>query len=176
MNDRPYIAGLADATPDIHPEAYVAPGAVVVGKVRLGRAVNVWYNAVLRGEDEVVEIGEECNLQDLSCFHADPGLPAVLEPRVSVGHRATVHGAYVETGSLVGIGASVLNGARIGAGALVAAGALVPPGKKIPPGVLAAGVPARVVRELSDADRAAFAGTVDGYLKKAERHRAARPL
>ncbi|MER7211183.1 gamma carbonic anhydrase family protein [Streptosporangium sp. NPDC000239] len=174
MNASPYVAALdGDATPLIHPEAYVAPGAVIVGRVRLGRAANVWYGSVLRGDDELIEVGEECNIQDLCCLHADPREPAVLEDRVSLGHKAMVHGAHVETGALIGIGAIVLGGARIGAGSLVAAGALVGPGKRIPAGVLVAGVPGRVVRELTDEDRASFARTPDNYVAKAARHRAA---
>ncbi|MCG5215349.1 gamma carbonic anhydrase family protein [Streptosporangium soli] len=177
MKDHPYVASLGtDTFPDIHPEAYVAPGAVVVGKVRLDRAANVWYCSVLRGEDEAIEVGEECNIQDLCCLHADPGEPAVLEPRVSLGHKAMVHGAYVETGALIGIGAIVLGGARVGAGSLVAAGALVPPGRKIPAGVLAAGMPAKILRDLTDEDRASFAGTPDTYIAKAALHRGARPV
>ncbi|MFF0312465.1 gamma carbonic anhydrase family protein [Streptosporangium sp. NPDC004379] len=177
MTTDPYIASLdGDAAPSIHPDAYVAPGAVVVGRVRLGRAASVWYGSVLRGDDERIEVGEECNVQDLCCLHADPGEPTVLEPRVSLGHKAMVHGAHVETGALVGIGAIVLGGARIGAGSLVAAGALVGPGKKIPAGVLVAGVPGRIVRELTDDDRASFARTPDNYAAKAARHRAAVPV
>ncbi|MFC4591334.1 gamma carbonic anhydrase family protein [Sphaerisporangium corydalis] len=172
----PYIAALDTGAPSVHPEAYVAPGAVVVGRVRLGRGTSVWYGAVLRGEDEAVDVGDECNIQDLCCLHADPGLPAVLADRVSLGHRAVVHGARVESGALVGIGAIVLNGAVIGAGSLVAAGCVVTPGKKIPAGVLVAGVPGTVVRELTDRDRASFAATPDAYLAKAARHRAARPV
>ncbi|GII87665.1 gamma carbonic anhydrase family protein [Sphaerisporangium siamense] len=172
----PYIASLDADTPSIHPEAYVAPTAVVVGRVRLGRAASVWYGAVLRGDDEAIEVGEECNVQDLCCLHADPGLPAVLEDRVSLGHRAVVHGAHVGTGALVGIGAVVLNGARVGAGSLIAAGCVVPPGRHVPAGVLFAGVPGSVVRELTDADRSTFARTPDNYMAKAARHRAASPL
>ncbi|OUC99420.1 gamma carbonic anhydrase family protein [Streptosporangium minutum] len=177
MDTSPYIAALdGDATPQIHPEAYIAPGAVVVGRVRLGRAANVWYGSVLRGDDELIEVGEECNIQDLCCLHADPREPAVLEPRVSLGHKAMVHGAHVETGALVGIGAIVLGGARIGAGSLVAAGALVGPGKRIPAGVLVAGVPGKIIRELTDDDRDSFARTPDNYMAKAARHRAAVPV
>src|SRR5690606_13237034 len=135
-----YIAALDDgAVPEIHPDAYVAPGAVVVGKVSIGRASSIWYGSVVRADSERIEIGEECNIQDLCCLHADPGEPAILEPRVSLGHKAMVHGAYVESGALIGIGAIVLGGARVGAGTLVAAGALIGPGKKIPAGVLVAG-------------------------------------
>jgi len=168
-----YVGSLGEAEPDIHPQAWVAPGAVVIGKVRLGRGSSVWYGSVLRGDDEEIIVGEDCNIQDLCCLHADPGTPAVLEDRVSLGHKAMVHGAHVETGALIGIGAIVLNGARIGAGTLVAAGALVGPGKKIPSGVLVAGVPGRVVRELTDDDRLVLEHTWRIYTKKAEHHRTA---
>lgn len=168
-----YLGSLGEDRPEIDPEAWVAPGAVVVGRVTLGRASSVWYGSVLRADDEEVVVGDECNIQDLSCMHSDPGLPAVLEDRVSLGHKAMVHGAYVETGSLIGIGAIVLNGARIGSGTLIAAGALVPPGKKIPSGVLVAGTPGKIVRELTDDDRRVLEHTPDTYVNKARRHRTA---
>lgn len=170
----PYVGSLGEDEPRIHSDAWVAPGAVVVGRVTLGRESNVWYGSVLRAEDERIVVGEECNIQDLSCLHCDPGCPAILEDRVSLGHRAMVHGAHVESGSLIGIGAIVMNGARIGAGSLVAAGALVPPGKKIPSGVLVAGVPGKIVRELDDNDRLTLAHTPDVYVAKAAQHRRAR--
>jgi carbonic anhydrase/acetyltransferase-like protein (isoleucine patch superfamily) len=165
------IGSLDDAVPDLHPEAWIAPGAVVVGAVRLGRAASVWYGAVLRADDDEIVVGAECNIQDLSCLHVDAGQPVVLEDRVSLGHRATVHGAHVGAGSLIGIGAIVLGGARIGAGCLVAAGAVVLPGRLFPAGVLIAGVPGRVVRELTDADRGVFADTSAQYVRRAARHR-----
>ncbi|MEV5410908.1 gamma carbonic anhydrase family protein [Thermopolyspora sp. NPDC052614] len=171
-----YIAALDDAEPEIHPEAFVAPGAMIIGRVRLGRATSVWYGSVLRADRERIEIAEECNIQDLCCLHSDPGEPAILESRVSLGHKAVVHGAYVETGALIGIGATVLGGARIGAGSLVAAGAVVTPGARIPAGVLVAGVPGRVLRELTDTDRASFANTPDTYMAVAERHRKAKRI
>src|SRR5437879_547027 len=171
-----FHGALGEYEPDIHPDAWVAPGAVIVGRVTLGRAANVWYGSVLRGDDEEIVVGEECNIQDLSCLHSDPGEPAVLEDRVSLGHKAMVHGAYVETGSLIGIGAIVLGGARIGAGSLIAAGALVGPGKKVPAGVLVAGVPGKIVRELNDDDRAVLAYTPETYVRKARQHREARSL
>lgn len=167
------IGSLGGVGPDVHPEAWIAPGAVVIGSVRLGRAASVWYGAVLRAEEDEIIIGPECNIQDLCCLHVDPGEPAVLEERVSLGHHATVHGAHVGAGALIGIGAIVLGGARIGAGTLVAAGTVVPPAREFPAGVLVAGVPGRVVRELTDDDRAVFAGTAAGYVARAVRHRAA---
>jgi carbonic anhydrase/acetyltransferase-like protein (isoleucine patch superfamily) len=162
---------LGDRVPVIDPEAWVAPGAVLVGAVRLGPGASVWYGSVLRADEDEIVVGAECNIQDLCCLHVDAGQPAVLEDRVSLGHRAMVHGAHVGTGALIGIGAIVLGGARIGAGSLVAAGAVVPPGRQIPAGVLVAGVPGRVVRELTEADRAVFADTAASYVRRAQVHR-----
>jgi carbonic anhydrase/acetyltransferase-like protein (isoleucine patch superfamily) len=167
------IGALGADVPSLHPEAWVAPGAVIVGKVTLGRASSVWYGSVLRADDAEIVVGAECNIQDLCCLHVDAGEPAVLEDRVSLGHHVTVHGAHVETGALIGIGAIVLGRARVGAGTLVAAGTVVLPGTQLPAGVLAAGVPCRVVRELTDADRASFAQTAANYVRKAARHRGA---
>ena len=167
------VGSLGDDRPVIHPEAWVAPGAVLVGRITLGRASSVWYGSVLRADDDEIVVGAECNIQDLCCLHVDAGEPAVLEDRVSLGHRATVHGAYVEAGALIGIGAVVLGRARIGAGTLIAAGTVVLPGKIVPPGVLVAGVPGRIVRELTEADRLSFAETPEHYVQRAARHRAA---
>ena len=171
---RRLVGSLPGREPRIHPEAWVAPGAVVVGSVTLGRAASVWYGSVLRADEDEIIVGAECNIQDLCCLHVDAGEPAVLEDRVSLGHRAMVHGAHVETGALIGIGAVVLGRARIGAGSLIAAGAVIPPGTIVPAGVLVAGVPGRVIRELTDADRDTFAGTASGYTERAGRHRGVR--
>ena len=168
------VGALDDAVPSIDPDAWVAPGAVVVGRVRLGPRASVWYGSVLRADEDEITVGAGCNVQDQCCLHVDPGEPVILEDRVSLGHRAVVHGAHVESGALIGIGAVVLGGARVGAGALVAAGAVVTPGMRIPAGVLAAGVPARIRRELTAADRAPVAGTAERYVRRSARHRGAR--
>ncbi|HET9898372.1 MAG TPA: gamma carbonic anhydrase family protein [Streptosporangiaceae bacterium] len=168
------IGSLAGLSPAVHPEAWIAPGATVIGAVSIGRGASIWYGAVLRADDDSIWISDECNIQDLCCFHVDAGQPAVLEPRVSVGHHATVHGATIGTGALIGIGATVLGGARIGPGALVAAGAVVRPGAVVPAGVLYAGVPGRVVRELTDDDHARLERTALGYVARAQRHRQVR--
>ena len=167
------IGTLDGSGPVIHPSAWVAPGAVLVGRVTLGQLASVWYGAVLRADDDEIVVGPECNIQDHCCLHADDGEPVLLAERVSLGHRAMVHGARVETGALIGIGAIVLGRARVGAGALVAAGAVVLPGVTVPAGVLFAGVPGRVVRELTDADRLSIAKTPAHYVECAARHRAA---
>ncbi|MDA8369508.1 MAG: gamma carbonic anhydrase family protein [Nocardiopsaceae bacterium] len=156
--------------PRVHPDAWLAPGVTVVGRVRIGAESSVWYGSVLRADTEEIVVGERCNIQDQCGLHADPGEPAILSDRVSLGHKAMVHGAVVEEGALIGIGAIVLGGARVGAGALVAAGALVPPGKSVPPGTLWAGVPGKVIRELTDADRAGFAETPEKYAHYAREH------
>ena len=165
------LGSLDDSVPSVHPEAWIAPGAVVVGRVTVGRAASVWYGSVLRADDDEIVVGPECNVQDLCCLHVDAGQPILLEERVSVGHHATVHGAHVAEGALIGIGAVVLGGARVGSGALVAAGCVVRPGARVPAGVLFAGVPGRVVRELTDADRETFATSAARYVARAARHR-----
>ncbi|MFN3369424.1 MAG: gamma carbonic anhydrase family protein [Thermus sp.] len=133
-----------DKLPRVHPSAFIAPGAYVVGEVEVGEGASIWFAAVVRGDLERVVIGPGSNVQDGAVLHADPGFPCLLGAGVTVGHRAVVHGAVVEEGALVGMGAVVLNGARVGRNAVVGAGAVVPPGMEIPEGTLALGVPARV--------------------------------
>jgi carbonic anhydrase/acetyltransferase-like protein (isoleucine patch superfamily) len=157
-------------------DAFVAPGAVVVGRVRIGARSSVWYGSVLRGDDEEILVGEDTNVQDLSLMHADPGFPAVLGNRVTVGHRAIVHGATVEDDVLVGMGAILLNGARIGSGSVVAAGAVVTPGTEVPENSLVAGLPGKVLREARDSDREMIQNAFESYVRKAGVHREADPL
>ncbi|MCS6869545.1 MAG: gamma carbonic anhydrase family protein [Thermus sp.] len=133
-----------EKTPRVHPTAFLAPGAYLVGEVEVGEGASIWFGAVVRGDLERVVVGPGTNVQDGAVLHADPGFPCLLGPGVTVGHRAVVHGAVVEEGALIGMGAVVLNGARIGKGAVVGAGAVVPPGMEVPEGMLALGVPARV--------------------------------
>ncbi len=165
------IGALDEAVPAIDPTAWIAPGAVVVGRVSLGQRASVWYGSVLRADEDEIVVGADCNIQDQCCLHVDPGEPVVLGARVSLGHRATVHGAEVAAGALIGIGAIVLGRARIGEGALIAAGTVVRPGQQVPAGVLVAGVPGRIVRELTDEDRRSFADTAENYSRRAARHR-----
>lgn len=166
----PMVRALGPHRPQLHASAWVAPGAVVIGRVTVGADSSIWYGCVLRADREDIRIGDRVNIQDLSCLHSDPGEPAVLEDDVTVGHRAVVHGAHIGTGALIGIGAVVLGGATVGAGALVAAGAVVRPGVEIPAGHLAAGVPAKVIRPLTDAERATVQQTPAEYAKTAVVH------
>ena len=152
--------------PEVHPTAFVAENATLVGAVRVGPRASIWFAAVVRADLEFIEIGEGTNVQDGAVLHADPGDPTRLGPWVTVGHRAVVHGATVEEGALIGIGAVVLNGARVGARAVVGAGAVVPPGMTIPPGMLALGVPARVVRPVDPPENAwRYAALAERYRK-----------
>lgn len=156
----------------IHPTAFIHPEAVVLGRVSLGAASSVWPSAVLRGDTDRIEIGDESNVQDGAVLHCDEGVPCIIGRRVTIGHRAVVHGAVVEDGALIGIGAVVLNRARIGAGSLVAAGAVVVEGTVVPPNSLVVGVPAKVKGELSDELRARVANGHKAYVELAARHRA----
>ena len=132
----------------IHPSAFIAPNATVLGNVTLGADASIWYGCVVRGDSEAIEIGEETNIQDLTVMHADPGSPCRIGRRVAVGHRAILHACVVEDLCLIGMGSIILNNARIGTGSVVAAGAVVPEGMIVPPGSVVMGVPARVVRSV----------------------------
>ncbi|WP_292895856.1 gamma carbonic anhydrase family protein [Nitratireductor sp.] len=129
---------------------WIAPDASVIGRVRLGRNAGIWFGAVLRGDNEPIEIGENTNIQEHSVLHTDIGFPLTIGPGCTIGHRAILHGCRIGENSLVGMGAIVLNGAEIGRNCLVGAGALVTENKKIPDNSLVVGSPARVVRELDD--------------------------
>ena len=162
--------------PRVADDAFVAPAAVVVGRVRIGARSSVWYGSVLRGDDEEIVIGDDTNVQDLSMMHADPGYPAVLGDRVTVGHRAIVHGATVEDDVLIGMGAILLNDARIGSGSVIAAGAVVTPGAEIPPASLVAGIPAKVLRPVRDSDTAMIVHAFESYVRKSGVHRRVEAL
>ena len=127
---------------------WVAPTAVLIGRVRLERDASVWWGAILRGDNEPITVGRGSNVQDGCVLHADPGLPLMIGPDVTVGHLAMLHGCTIGEGSLIGIGAIVLNGAKVGRRCLIAAGALVPEGKEIPDDSLVMGRPGKVVGEV----------------------------
>lgn len=169
--DAVHAPGLARA-PRVAATAWVHPSATLIGDVTLADDVSVWPGAVLRGDRDAIVVGVESNVQDGAVLHCDPGMPCRIGARVTIGHRAVVHGCTVEDGALVGIGAIVLNGAVVGAGSLVAAGAVVGEGQVIPPDSLVVGVPARVVKALSDAQRARVRGGVATYVRLKELYRA----
>ncbi|HEU5139976.1 MAG TPA: gamma carbonic anhydrase family protein, partial [Bacillales bacterium] len=141
---------LGEKRPKVHSSTYIAPGAHVIGDVELQEKTTVWFNAVLRGDNDTITIGKGSNVQDGTVVHVDEGFPVKVGENVIVGHNVTLHGCTVNDGALIGMGATVLNGAVVGQGALVAAGALVPQGMVIEPETLVAGVPAKVIRKLKD--------------------------
>jgi len=157
---------------DVDPEAWIAPGAVVVGDVAIGARSSVWYGCVVRGDLEPVRIGCDTNVQDLTLVHVDRGLPARVGDRVTIGHRCVVHGCTVGDDAVVGMGAVLLSGCRIGDGALVAAGAVVLEGFVVPAGAIAAGVPARIRGEVTPELRARFDAGVRTYVDSARRYAA----
>ena len=145
---------------------YVAPGAIVAGSIVLENNVNIWFNVVIRADNDVVHIGEDTNIQDGSVLHCDPGFPLTIGKRVTVGHKVMLHGCSVGDGALIGINSVILNGAKIGAGSLIGANSLVSEGKEIPPGVLAVGSPAKVVRELKPEQIAGILRIADSYVAR----------
>ena len=156
---------------NIHPTAFIAPGAVVLGDVTLGPHASVWYTAVLRGDTAPIAVGESSNIQDGTIIHVDAGVPATVGARVGVGHRVVLHGCTVEDECLIGMGSVLLNHVHIGQGSVVAAGAVVPEGLRVPPGSVLVGVPARVTRQVDDELRARIRATWEHYVREAERHR-----
>jgi carbonic anhydrase/acetyltransferase-like protein (isoleucine patch superfamily) len=155
----------------IDPTAYIAPGAVVLGDVHVGRDSSIWYNAVVRGDAERLRIGDETNIQDLSMVHADPGIPCLIGSRVTAGHRVILHGCVVEDDCLIGMGAILLNGVRVGRGSIVGAGAVLLEGTEVPPGSLVVGMPGRVLREVDESMRARIGLSWRHYVEQARRHR-----
>jgi carbonic anhydrase/acetyltransferase-like protein (isoleucine patch superfamily) len=148
---------------------FVAPNATVIGSVALGDAASVWFNAVLRGDNDWLRIGARSNVQDGAILHTDPGLELVVGDGVTIGHRVMLHGCTVGDNALIGIGSTVLNGARIAANSIVGAHALVTEGKEFPGGTLILGAPARVARELSDDEIAMISKSADIYVDNAKR-------
>ena len=146
------IIAVGDRVPDISGSAWIAPSATVAGAVTIGPDTGVFYGAVLRADLEAVSVGTGSNVQDTAVVHADPGYPARIGDGVSIGHGAVLHGCTVQDGCLIGMNATVLNGAVIGEGSLVAAGAVVLVGTVVPPRSLVAGLPAKVRRELTEAE------------------------
>jgi carbonic anhydrase/acetyltransferase-like protein (isoleucine patch superfamily) len=155
----------------IHPDAFIAPGAVVLGDVSLGRDASIWYNCVVRADMAPVSVGDETNLQDLTMVHVDEGVPCTIGRRVGVGHRAILHGCTVEDDVLVGMGAILLNGVHVGTGSVIGAGAVLPEGTRVPAGSLVLGVPGRIVRPVDDELAARIRSTCAHYVALARRHR-----
>lgn len=165
------IYALDGDRPETSPESefFVAPGAHVIGRVRLGRNANIWFGSVLRGDNEWMTIGENTNIQDNCTLHSDPGFPLTIGAGCTIGHGAIVHGCTIGENSLIGMGATVLNGARIGKNSIVGANALVTEGKEFPDNSLIVGAPAKVARTLDDAAVAGLKAAAEHYVANARR-------
>jgi carbonic anhydrase/acetyltransferase-like protein (isoleucine patch superfamily) len=152
-------------------EYYVAPSAQLIGSVRLGHEASIWFNVVIRADNDWIEIGDGSNVQDGSVIHTDPGLPVIVGRNATIAHMAFLHGCTVADDAMVANGAMVLDRARIGRYSIVAAGALVPPDKIIPDGVVVVGSPAKVVREVTDEDRRRIAHAAEVYRARGREYR-----
>jgi carbonic anhydrase/acetyltransferase-like protein (isoleucine patch superfamily) len=155
----------------LHPTAWVAPSADVMGDVSLAEHASVWYQCVLRGDIGPIVIGPRSNIQDLTMVHVDEGVPCTIGADVGVGHRCVLHGCTIEDSCLIGMGSVLLNNVHVGTGSVIGAGAVVTEGMQIPPGSLVLGVPAKVVRPVDEVLRGRIRLTAEHYIELARRHR-----
>src|SRR5216683_53979 len=163
---------LGGKRPNVHPDAYIAPTAVLIGDVVVEAGASVWFGAVLRGDEAQIRVGQGANVQDNAVLHCAENLPTVLEPNASVGHSAQLEGCVVERGAVVGMGATMLQRSRLGAGSMLAAGAVLGEGKSVPAGHLAAGVPATVRKPLDGSSQSWVGTAAKHYQDRAVRYRA----
>lgn len=161
---------LDDLAPKLGDGAWAAPSADLIGDVRLGARASVWFQAVIRADNTPILVGEDSNIQDGTVAHSDPGAPLTIGDRVTVGHQAIVHGCTIADDCLIGMGARILNGARLAPECLVGAGALITEGRSFESGCLIVGVPARVVRPLTDEEKASIRLSAAHYAEKASRY------
>ncbi len=166
------IFSIGDRQPEFRGEHhYIAHDATLVGSITIEHEASVWFQVVIRAENDRVHLGEGCNVQDGSVLHVDPGFPLTLGRMVTIGHKVMLHGCTVGEGSLVGINSVVMNGARIGKGSLIGANTLIPEGKEIPDGVLVLGSPGKVVRELRSHERDNLFKIAQGYIERSRWYR-----
>jgi carbonic anhydrase/acetyltransferase-like protein (isoleucine patch superfamily) len=165
------IYELGDRKPTFRGDYFVAPNAAVIGTVVMEPNSSVWFNVSIRGDNDVITLGENVNVQDNSVIHTDGGIPVILERNVSVGHLVMLHGCTIRENSLIGIGAIVLNRATVGRNCLIGAGALIPEGKTIPDGSLVLGVPGKVVRALTPEEIAMNTWIAEHYVERAQTYR-----
>ena len=150
--------------------AWAAKNAILTGDLTLGEDTGIWFSCVLRGDDAPIVIGRRTNVQDLTMIHADPGVPYTIGDEVTIGHRCVLHGASVGSRSLIGMGAVLLSGSVVGENAIVAAGAVVREGFEVPSGTLVAGVPAKIVRDVTEAERCSILESAEEYVHKVRRY------
>ena len=157
--------------PVIANSSYIAPSADLIGWVEIGEQASIWFNVVLRGDNELIHIGNRSNVQDCSAMHTDPGCPITIEDDVTIGHSTMLHGCHIKSGSLVGIGSVILNNAVVGENCLVGANALITENKVFPAGMLILGSPAKIVRELTELEIEGLKGPTESYVNKIPRYR-----
>ena len=163
---------LGGLRPQVHPDAYIAPTAVLIGDVHIAAGASVWFGAVLRGDEAPITVGEGANIQDNVVIHCAVNMPTIIESNATVGHSAQLEGCVVEQGALVGMGATMLQRSRLGKGSMLAAGAVLQEGEHIPPGQMAAGVPARIKKPLDGSSQRWVATSAQHYRDRAIRYRA----
>ena len=163
---------LGGRRPRVHPDAYIAPTAVLIGDVEVEKDASVWFGAVLRGDESTITVQQGANVQDNVVIHCAENLPTVIERDATIGHAAQLEGCVVERGALVGMGATMLQRSRLGAGSMLAAGAVLPEGMHVPPGQLAAGVPATIKKEIGGSSNSWVATAAQHYRQRAVRYRA----
>ena len=160
------IYSLGDLVPKIAEDAYVADSAIIIGSVRIASKASVWYGTVLRGDNDLIEIGERSNIQDGTVIHVDKNTPTKIGKNVSIGHGAMVHGCTIDDGSLVGIGSVILDNARIGKNSLVGAKSLVTEGKIFPDDSLILGSPAKLIRTLTEQEISRLFANAEIYVNR----------
>lgn len=165
------IYALGDKTVSCTEAAWIAPSAQLIGDVTVQRDASIWFNVVVRGDNDPIVIGEESNIQDLAMLHTDAGVPLTVGRRCTVGHQAILHGCIIGDHCLIGMGAVVMNHAKIGANCIIGSHALIPEGKEIPAGSLVVGAPGRVVRPLSERELAILPLQALHYVENARRFR-----
>lgn len=168
LDDKPHA--------EIAESSFIADSADLIGWVKIGEHASIWFNVVLRGDNELIHIGNRSNVQDCSVMHTDPGCPLIIEDDVTVGHSTMLHGCKVKSGSLIGIGSIILNNAVIGKSCLVGANTLVTENKTFPDGTLILGSPAKAVRDLTDEEIKGLLDPVESYVNKIPRYRNLKPL
>jgi carbonic anhydrase/acetyltransferase-like protein (isoleucine patch superfamily) len=165
------IYQLADISPEIDPSAYITDSAKIIGKVKIDAMASIWFDVTIRGDNELIHVGENSNVQEGCILHTDPGCPLTIGKNVTIGHQAMLHGCSIGDGSLIGIQAVILNGAKIGKNCLVGAGALVTEGKEFPDNSLIIGTPAKAVRVLDAQDILRMHGNTQNYVERAQEYK-----
>jgi len=165
------IKSWREVTPEIDNSCFIAETADIIGDVKIGKNSNVWYGAVIRGDDKNIIIGENTNIQDNAVVHISNVLPTIMGDNITVGHSAIIHACKIGNNTLIGMGSIILNGAEIGENTIIGAGTMVPPGKKIPSGVLAFGSPVKIIRDLTEEEIVSITKSAKDYVRFANEHK-----